>query len=190
MYRFSYTGTMTKDFAVQQLDVSAFAEAGTELTGHEVAGRHHRLMAETQGRGADVPVNWTARGELRNPSHVHPDAWLHLSADTVLPMICQRCLLPVEMPVKVERSFRFVDDEETAAAADDESEEDLLVISRSFNLMELIEDELLMDLPVAPRHEVCPEPVKLEAVDPDFEEAAQPKANPFALLEKLKTGKS
>lgn len=180
---------MTKDFAVQRLDVRAFAESGGLLTGHDTVGRHVRLMAETHGRGEGLPVTWTARGELRNAAHPHPDVWLHLQADTVLPMTCQRCLAPVDMAVHVERSFRFVADEETAAAQDDESEEDLLVISRSFDLMELIEDELLMDLPVAPRHEACPEPVQLEAVDPDFEEAAQPKANPFALLEKLKTGK-
>jgi uncharacterized protein len=49
----------------------------------------------------------------------------------------------------------------------------------------LIEDEVLMDLPVVPRHAVCPVPVKLATADPDFELAAV-KPNPFAALSALK----
>jgi uncharacterized protein len=89
----------------------------------------------------------------------------------------------------VNRSFRFVPDEATAAAEDDEAEEDLLALSRSFDLVELVEDELLMELPVAPRHDVCPEPVKMSAADTDFDAAAPEKENPFALLGRLKVGK-
>lgn len=58
----------------------------------------------------------------------------------------------------VDRSFRFVPDEETAELEDDDSDEDVLALSSEFNLLELIEDELLMEVPVVPRHEVCPVP--------------------------------
>jgi uncharacterized metal-binding protein YceD (DUF177 family) len=75
-------------------------------------------------------------------------------------MECQRCLTPVDVPLAVERSFRFVADEATAEALDDESEEDLLALSREFDLRELIEDELLMALPVVPRHDECPRPCR------------------------------
>lgn len=180
---------MTKEFNASHLDVKAFAEDGGQLAGEDTVGRHERLMAETQGRGGDLALAWSARGELRNAGHVEPDVWLHLRADTVLSLTCQRCMAPVETPVAVDRPFRFVKDEETAAAQDDESEEDVLALSRSFDLMELIEDELLMEMPVAPRHEACPEPVQLVVADPDFEEAAGRAENPFALLEKLKATK-
>jgi len=62
------------------------------------------------------------------------------------------------------------------------------VLSRDFNLLELIEDELLMALPVVPKHETCPAPVKLQAQDADFDAAAPAaqKPNPFAILEQLK----
>ena len=133
-------------------------------------------MAETQGRGGESPVTWSATGELRNPGHVHPEVWLHLKADAVLSLTCQRCLGPVDVAVAVDRSFRFVPDEDTAAAQDDESEEDVLALSRSFDLVELVEDELLMELPLAPRHEVCPEQVKLAVADEDFESAADANA--------------
>lgn len=181
---------MKKEFDPRRLDVKAFAEAATELVGDDKLGTHPRLMAETAGRGADLPLAWSARGELRNPGHVHPEIWLHLEARTMLPLTCQRCLGPVEVAVDVRRPFRFVQDEAIALAEDDQSEEDLLALSRSFDLVELVEDELLMDLPVAPRHEVCPVPVRLAVADEDFEAAPAERENPFALLQRLKTRKA
>ena len=68
----------------------------------------------------------------------------------------------------------------------DDSEEDLLAISREFDLRELIEDELLMALPVVPRHDECPTAVHLASSDDDFEEASAEKPNPFAALAALR----
>jgi len=101
-------------------------------------------------------------------------------------MECQRCLTPVDVPLEVDRAFRFVADEATAEALDDESDEDLLAMSREFDLHELIEDELLMALPVVPKHDECPSVVPLASSDDDFEEANADKPNPFAALAGLK----
>jgi uncharacterized protein len=178
---------MRKAFDVRRLDVKAFAQEGAQLEGRDALAAHSRLVAETQGRAPDTMVIWSARGELRNPGHVLPQVWLHLHARAALSLICQRCLATVDVPVLVDRSFRFVTDEQTAAAEDDQSEEDLLGFSAEFDLMELIEDELLMELPVAPRHTVCPVPVPMAVADPEFEQEAQPAESPFALLRKLTT---
>lgn len=185
MQRFSYTARMPKEFHARALDVKAFAEAGAELSGSAPLGTFERLLAETAGRGADRSLAWTARGELRNPLHVQPDVWLHLQAQGVLPLTCQRCLGPVDVTVAVDRSFRFVADEATAQAQDDACEEDLLVTSRSFELPALLEDEFLMELPLVPLHATCPEPVRLSAEDPGFEHES-PQENPFAVLARLK----
>jgi uncharacterized protein len=85
----------------------------------------------------------------------------------------------------IERAFRFVETEAQAELEDDASPEDVLVLSRDFDLATLIEDEVLMDLPVVPRHDTCPVPVKLTAADADFEEVS-PKPSPFAVLAGLK----
>ncbi len=177
---------MGKGFAVRRLDVKAFAEQGGELAGEDTVGAHERLIAETQGRDPGSVVGWSLQGELRHAGHLRPQIWLHLQAHTSLSLICQRCLNPVMVPVAVDRPFRFVADEATAQAEDDQSEEDVLALTAGFDALELIEDELLMALPVGPRHEVCPEPVKLTAVDPDFGEVHGEPRNPFALLQKLK----
>lgn len=178
-----------KEFVARRLDVKRCAEEGATLGGSEPVEKHERLMAETQGRGAGSEVVWSATGEMRNPGHVHPEIWLHLRAQTVLPLTCQRCLGAVSVKLAVDRPFRFVADEETAAAQDDDAQEDVLALSRSFDLLELIEDELLMEMPLAPRHDVCPVAVQLSAADPDFDDGSAPGEHPFALLGKLKIGK-
>jgi uncharacterized protein len=177
---------MSKPFNARRLDVKSFAEEGATLAGQEPLRVHERLLSETQGRGAETPVTWSASAQIRNPQHVQPQVWLHLRTGTTLSLVCQRCLKPVDVPVHVDRWFRFVGDEETAAAEDDESEEDVLALSRSFDLMELVEDELLMEMPLVPRHETCP-PVHLEVADENFEGSSARHENPFAVLGRLKT---
>ncbi len=187
---FPYTALMENQSAPMRLDVKALAQTNGEISGRDLLSRYERLAQDLQGQGPDLPLNWAARGETRLGPDGRQAFWLHLTLATALPLVCQRCLGPVEVPVAVSRAFRFVATEEEALAQDDEVDEDLLVLSREFNLAELIEDELVMDVPLIPRHEVCPVPVKLAAVDADFEAAATEKPNPFASLSKLKVSKS
>jgi uncharacterized protein len=136
---------MSKEFVASRLDVAAFAREGASLAGREPLRQRSRLLDETRGEGADLPVQWTAQGQAVAVTGGDPQVWLHLKASAVLPLTCQRCLAPVDVTLTVDRAFRFVADEATALAQDDESEEDLLVLSREFDLVELVEDELLMD---------------------------------------------
>lgn len=180
---------MQKEFSARHLDVRRFAEESATLSASEPVQRHERLMAETQGQGGASAVNWSASGELRNPRHLHPEIWLHLRADAILPLTCQRCLGPVEVPLAVERSFRFVATEELAAAEDEIAEEDVLALSRSFDLVQLVEDELIMEMPLAPRHPVCPDALKLSVAD-EFADEDTKREHPFGVLGKFKAGKS
>jgi uncharacterized protein len=179
---------MTKQFDARRLDVKGFADEAAELSGVAPVQQYARLMAETQGRSAQTPVSWSAAGEMRNRQHVLPEIWLRLKAQTVLSLTCQRCLEPVDVPLSVDRAFRFATDEDTAAAQDNESEEDVLALSRSFDLQQLVEDELLMEIPLAARHKTCA-PVKLALADPSFESATVGQENPFAPLGRIKTTK-
>lgn len=180
---------MTSEFNVHRLDVRAFAEADGRLSGSDALSKYERLLEETAGQGGDRVVRWQARGELRRDAAGFAQVWLHLQADVSLPLVCQRCLGPADIPVTVERSFRFVATEQQAAAEDEEAEEEVLALSRDFDLQVLIEDELLMALPLVPRHDSCPTEVQLSAQDADFEAAQVAKPNPFATLAGLKGGK-
>jgi uncharacterized protein len=93
----------------------------------------------------------------------------------------------MQEPVDIERSFRFVRDEEEAAAQDEDAQEDLLVASKQFDLLALIEDELIMAMPFAPAHDVCPVPVKLSVSSEEYEAALNEKPKAFAALGDLKS---
>ena len=178
---------MKKEFDPRRLDVKRFAEEAAEIASDAPLRGFGRLLEETQGRGVNEPVHWNARGEMLNPKHVHPQVWLHLQASATLALVCQRCLQPVDVDVGVDRSFRFAPDEATAASEDDEAEEDVLAESRAFDLLQLVEDELLMEVPLAPRHEECPVSLPTSAVDPEFIAKTQaPKTSPFEVLARLK----
>jgi uncharacterized protein len=110
-----------------------------------------------------------------------------------VPLECQRCLDTVDTPLEIDRHFVFVANEEAAAALDeDEDEADVLVLSRHFDLIELIEDELLLALPVVPRHDSCPRAltpggsVAPTAIEPP---PVDERPNPFAVLATLKAPK-
>lgn len=181
---------MKQESPPTHLDVKAFAHAASTVAGHDLLSKYERLMQEVQGLGADHVLNWSAQGELRADEAGAEQIWMHLTVDVSLPLMCQRCLGPVDVVVSVNQSFRFVGSEEAAEAQDEESEEDVLVMSQEFNLADLIEDEVLMAIPVVPRHEACPVEVKLEVADAGFEAASAEKRNPFAVLAKLQGGKS
>ena len=184
---------MTKEYSPDRLDIKAFAQAGAPLQGNDALLKYERLAQEAQGLHPDLHVIWQARGELRAGAAETQDQaaqpWLHLTVQAALPMLCQRCLTPVEVPLEVDRWFRFVADEATAEAQDDDAEEDLLAMSREFDLHALIEDELLMDLPVVARHDECPVAVTMESSSEDFDAAEEEKPNPFDALSNFKADK-
>ncbi len=176
---------MTTHQRPPKIDVKQAGQSSQQLAGQDVLSNYERLLEETQGLGGQNAVNWTVRGDLQPDANGQAQVGLFLSVSTSLPLTCQRCLGPVDVPVQIERAFRFVETEAQAELEDDASPEDLLVLSRDFDLAALIEDEVLMDLPVVPRHDTCPVPVKLTAADAGFVEAS-PKPSPFAVLAGLK----
>lgn len=175
-----------------RLDVRAFAQAGGRLDAAVPLNRFDRLRDELHPEEAGderLSVRWQAEGALRAGSDGgEPAVWLHLQADATAPLTCQRCLGAVEMPIQVDRWFRFVADEATAEVEDNDCEEDLLPLEPRPNLYELLEDELLMALPLVPMHETCPVPVRMQAGDADVQEpsADAERPHPFAALARLK----
>ena len=144
--QFSYTAAMdsqiTPQWPPERLDVKAFARDAAQLSGQAPLSEWERLSEESQPGLQPEAVRWHAQGELQLQTGAPDQVWLHLQVHAQMPLTCQRCLSPVLMLVEVDRSFRFVADEATAMALDDEAQEDLLVLSREFNLLELVEQSL------------------------------------------------
>ena len=168
----------------RRLDIAAAAEQGAELQGEWPLAALQRLVEGSPPKAADEVVSWSARFTRRAVPGGRPEARLHLQAQARVQRDCQRCLQPVAIDVTVDRALRFVADEATAAALDADSEEDVLAAERAFDLQELVEDELLLALPLVPRHEVCPQPLPLTGEAGESADAAP--AHPFAALAALK----
>jgi uncharacterized protein len=172
-----------------QLDVRKFALTGDTLSGQDALSNYERLTHDLKGLEADIEgkaVLWSARGETITTPGAKDQVWLHLGVAAQVPMVCQRCLAALELPIDIHIPFRFVVDEATALLEDETCEEDLLVLSKQFNLHDLIEDELLMALPIVPKHDICPGKVKLASTDEEFKAALTQKPNAFAALGSLK----
>lgn len=201
-------GMKARTFAPRKLDIEAFIESGETLEGALPLTDLARL-AEELAKDANVGtlqlVSWSATGRQVPQRVGGPQLWLDLKAQGQMAMECQRCLHAVVLPMAVDHSIRFVKDEAAAAELDADSEDDVLALSRQFDLMGLIEDELIMALPIVPRHEHCPTDVaslmnaESEALPPgtEPEQAAEGQAttasgrpNPFAVLASLKKDRS
>src|SRR5258706_4271917 len=66
---------------------------------------------------------------------------------------CQRCLEPLQQRIDIRSQLVFVADETRLPAVEDEEPEvDYLVLEAALDLRELVQDEVILALPVAPAH--------------------------------------
>lgn len=165
------------------LDVVALCQGGGTLHGRWPLSGMARLSGSFCA-ASDGDATWRARGWLVPVLGGEPEVWLELQGEAEVPLECQRCLQPMKEGLQVQRRFRFVRSEDEAARLDEESEDDVLALPARLDLQSLLEDELILALPIVPRHGVCPEPLPLPAAEPLEEEAPAP--NPFAALAALR----
>jgi uncharacterized protein len=113
-------------------------------------------------------------------------AYIDIRADAALPLTCQRTLERFELPVRIEQRMGLIRDEAEEAALPPGYEPVLLPEDARLHPAELIEDELILAIPVVP---VRP---GTEAVEPEWpaeeEEEEDERPNPFAALSALKQG--
>lgn len=180
----------TREFIPQKLDVEAFARDAAHLQGEWPAASLTRLAesAPEDAPASDWPaVHWELTGERREARGAEAQTWLHLQARALVSLTCQRCLQPVQEELGLSRWFRFVRDENLAttmaAELDADSDDEVLALPKALDALELVEDELLLALPLVPRHETCPQPLPLaQAAPTDGED----RPHPFAALAALK----
>ena len=177
---------MTRQQFLHSFNLQALASSGEPLIEHTPLQNLERLAQECIGLQPELMVDWQAMAELRTGAAGQMDTWLHLRATTAVPMICQRCMSAAQTPLQIDQWYRFVATEDIAMAQDDASEEDLLVMAAQFDLLALLEDELLMALPLVPMHDECPILPAFSAGTIDVPADALDKPNPFAALAQLK----
>ena len=174
------------------IDPRKLARQGMQFEGSLALNRFSRLvdaLADDQGE-----VKVALRFYLDEYSKVVLEGHLDLACK----MVCQRCLDIADIPVHADILLMAVWTDEQAKALPS-GYEPLFLQEEPIELVPLLEDELLLELPLIPYHkpEECSaeqsyltEPEgsaeQVDRIDEGNEEAE--KANPFSVLAKLKTG--
>lgn len=110
-------------------------------------------------------------------------AWLGLRVEAGLPLVCQRTLEPYVMRAVVEQRLGLIASEREEASLPEGYEPIVVPADGQLDLADVIEDELILALPVVPLKPGAP----LEWEDePDAEVSGTERASPFAVLGSLK----
>ena len=158
-----------------RLDLVRLADVGAVLEGEVPITQMSRLAAlvsDAQG-GVRARLEFgrtdgreTVRGQLA----------------AELTLICQRCLGPVQYPVRAQLDLVRVASEAEAVAEDD-GRDPLFAPEREVATTALVEDEILLALPLAPVHA---DPSDCIGVTIDAGGTTRRNDNPFAVLAALK----
>ena len=125
-------------------------------------------------------LDWRLSGEIS----ADKKARLHLSLTGNVAVPCQRCLEPMMIALSISSEFILVKDEsEIPPEEDDVKDHDYLVAEAEMDVLQLVEDEILLALPYAPKHEIKDCAVKAEVNE-------RKALNPFEVLRDFKVVKS
>jgi uncharacterized protein len=147
--------------ALRAFDIFELARNHRAVSGNLSLSAMPRLLAEVlvEASAQKKPFSWQARGSVTRALGAdeggREERWLTLTISGSFYLECQRCLEPYEQALEVEALYLIVDTEEGALLMDND-EVDAIVGSQQFDLLDLIEEELLLSLPLVPKHAVCP----------------------------------
>lgn len=161
------------------IDPEVFAAQSQQLTGTVLLSElDERVWAHEYLADKHVTVTVSLQGGR--------DRWQRLFLDLAiqadLSLLCQRCMQP--LPVALAENVRivlFADEDKLDEAMMSDDELEGMVLTQELNVCELVEDQILMALPYAPRHEQC--------ANETLANINQDKPNPFAVLAGLKSNK-
>jgi DUF177 domain-containing protein len=167
------------------IDPIQLAERGARLTGTLPLKSMPRLNQACRDGSGDVLVDLSfERGEGERVFLMR--GTLRVS----LRVTCQRCLEAMDLQIDASPWLLLLRPESGMDRLDDEA--DILVVDKPLSLSALVEDELLLAMPMVPTHDLneCPARVYVKKeMGAGRKEAEGEKKNPFAALESLKKTK-
>jgi DUF177 domain-containing protein len=150
------------------IDGLQFARGAQAVRGVLGTGQLPRLA---ELHGATESLAFGVRGGVREDGK--PCLWISVSGE--LRLVCQRCLGQLILPLSIEAELVLTEDAREIEQAEDDV--DRVLATRAMSVAQLVEDEVLLSLPMVPRHERCAAGV---AVDRETH------ASPFSVLTELK----
>jgi uncharacterized protein len=160
------------------IDGFEFASAGASREGDWPLGDFPRLRDLLASDAGEVHYSVEGvRDERGRPG-------LRVRVDGTLPLRCQRCLEALPFAVQTDETLVLAGSQaEIDAEPADANAADRVVAGKEMPVRDLIEDELILAVPYAPRHEAC------LAQGPALEQPQDEKISPFAGLRGLMRGK-
>jgi uncharacterized protein len=145
------------------LDLVALCKDAAHLKGEWPLAGMSRLMTSLAAV-PDGDMAWSLQASQKPEAGAEPQRWLHLQGRARVPLVCQRCLGVMVELLQIDQRLRFVRSEDEAARLDEESDEDVLSLPARLDLAALCEDELILALPLVPKHDPhCPQPLPMPA---------------------------
>ena len=145
------------DFAQAVVDSLVFASVAGRLSG--------TITIATLGRIADSlaseagSLDCVVQGEIDQDGN----SFLLLAVAGTLQLRCQRCLESMVLALRIDKRLLLV--APGGMWPDDELENDefdAIDASKTMMLLPLVEEEVLLALPIAPRHEICEPPAVMD----------------------------
>lgn len=167
---------MAAPFQSPVIDTAEFARKGLEI--HDTIALSNFPRLQGMLTSSAVGLDYKLQGSV----DIQGKPRLQLELQGVIPLACQRCLEKLDFELDTITDFILVPDENMIPSQDEENDtEDYLIAHPQTQVIELLEDELLLALPFAPKHTEgdC-------AVGANIQ-ANNEKQNPFAILRGLKT---
>jgi uncharacterized protein len=145
-----------------------FAQKNLEISGDLNPKDCVRLLESISQTDLNfASIRYTLRGYAKK-RHLPS---LLVQVESKLPVLCQRCLETIHIHLNLE--FEYLISENNPSEMEEGDEIDWLELSQHMNLTELIEDELLIAMPIAPLHEA-------NCIKATMQSGEKP--NPFAVL--------
>lgn len=146
----------------QRFDAFRLAASHGELEGLIEPGTLERLEDRIADALADCCVgriDWSIRGaadEQGRPAII-------VSIEGTVPLECQRCLGLLDQPVQQSTTLLLARSQADLLHLDEVSEHEVVLANAPLDPVALVEDELLLTLPFAPRHEAGCGPASVAA---------------------------
>lgn len=170
---------MLNDPIPPHVDPRKLADRGTTLQGELLLADLKRLCDPLSDDVGTVQAKFVFERDERK------SVVIHSFIDTEVKMVCQRCLELVTLPIHSECSYAVV--KEGANTQSLPKGYDVLELGEDpLDLQSLIEEELLLALPIVPAHhpEECQQPAGANEPEPSEDEVTR--SNPFSVLAQLK----
>lgn len=162
-----------------QIDPIRLAEEGGRLNGRLSTRSMHRLLSLCASPPVQVVIDLQFERAGRNRWEMHGK----VAGEVTL--VCQRCLQPFVYRMDVAPQVMFARSDAEERHLSDDGAREVVLVTAPLVLSELIEDELLLGLPMIPMHAdgVC---AAVPAASKGAKDDTTARPNPFAVLGKLK----